>query len=736
MEPDISSRFMRVSSNPRQIFLLFPLILFFISVVLVPALAVQNASKYFDLCSEYLAAADTTNAIRQLNMALELHRDHGPCLIARGQLLLAAGDKDKACGDFEKALFSDSADIRYRAHIGLGDCYRVMDNKNWDAVAEYRQALRYQPQSKRALFSIATAGFELGETSGFRLASEMLVRLICIDPIYEDAYHLWRERIQDQTKEELELVDSVLAVYLAEHPRQSRWWLDLAWDRYGLGEIEGAEAALAELDRLGSAFKLPDRHLLRARCLLERGDTLGFETAYNEALDVAGEIGGFGRLFIEVQPILTPQEKEEWYGMRATEDVAVQFRMFWRSRDPDPLTFRNERLVTHYVRLREAETFYRQQFPHSRFQTSEDYFRLLSPGSGVMEYDPEIFRTGNRQLPLDQRGMLFIRHGPPKSISKPDITQKSNPSEVWYYEDRYFSFERLKGAGDFLFIPLPYQGAGEIKRALTTDSFLDPLPRLAQEYYAAEFMGQYGELEIEFYQSIPADVAEVAPRRALAAVYDTTWLELARDSAEVFRARAGRQELWVAVNRLSLPDTIGIYALVMELPGRRVAARNAFNLVAYNDIELDLSGVILGTPPVEGGGAHSRQGIEIMPRPSLSFIHGEIVRVYFEIYGLRENSDGRREYAEKITVSQAGSGSGGIRGLFGGLFGGGGKGKSLAFNFERELADVSAVAAEYFDIDSGELPPGDYRIKMEIADRNSGDKQQVAWDFSVVDGEL
>ncbi len=731
MEADTAPRTLRESAYSRQPCLTLLWVSIAVLLFAVPVFAAEDSGQYYNSAGDCLAAGDTAGARLLLDRALALEPGHGPALIARGELHLAAGEPDKARADFSRALFSDSAEIRYQAHLGLGDVFRAVGNKGWDAVAEYRQALKYNRQSKRALYSIAQTGFELGETTGFRLASEMLVKLICIDPEYEGAYHLWRDRIHDQTEGELRRVDGFLTSYLAEHPRRSNWWLDLAWDRFSLGEIGGAEAALEELNKRGSAFKLPERHLLRARCLLERGDTLGFEQAYHEALETAGNLGGFERLFIEAQPIFSPSEKENWYGMRATGDVAKLFRKFWKRRDPDPLTFHNERLVNHYVRLREAETFYRQRFPHSRFQSSREYFMLLSPGSSAMEYDPEIFRTGNRQLPLDQRGMLFIRHGPPKFVSKPDITQKSNPSEVWYYDDSYYSFERLKGAGDFLFMPLPLQGAGDIRRAMTTDSFQDPLPRLAQEYYAAEFRGEHGQLEIEFYQSIPAGVTGAAPSHALAAVYDSTWLELARDSAGVFRAGAGDDSIWVGVNRLSLPEAQGIYALVMDLPGYRVAARSTFALEDYLEGKLDLSGVILGTPPPEGEDAYSRQGVGIVPRPSLSFVRGEIVRVYFEIYELAGADDGRRKFAEKITVSQVGGGSGGIRGLLGGLFGRGKKAKSLAFDFQRELVDAGAVAAEYFDIDSAELSAGEYRIKMEITDRVSGEKQQVVWAFSL-----
>ncbi|MBW7996666.1 MAG: hypothetical protein FVQ81_08905 [Candidatus Glassbacteria bacterium] len=691
---------------------------------------------YLDRAGTLLAAHDTAAALHQLDTALERSPDAGRALIDRGRLRLALGNPGGAREDFGRALFSDSAGIRYEAHLGLGHAFRKMTNRNWDAIREYRQALRYDPASREALYSIAMTGFDLAETSGYRLASEMLVELICIDPEYRDAYHLWREKIRDQTNDELHTVDSFLSEYLEANPGKAYRWLDLAWDRFRLHEIDRAWQALDKLETTQPAYKIPEQTLLRARILLERGDTLGFERTYHQALAAGGKYGGFERMFVEVQPIFTPAEKEKWYGIKGSKDVAVLFRRFWKSRDPDPITFRNERLVNHYLRLREAETYYRQQFPHSLFQTSREYFMLLSPGSNLMEYDPEIFRTGNRQLPLDQRGMLYIRHGPPERINHPDMTQKSNPSEIWYYEDSYYVFERLKGAGDYLFIPLPITGAGDVKKALATDSFRDQLPRLEQEYYASEFMDEDGNLELEFYQSVPiSGAAEVKAVQASAAVFDTTWLIQAIDTSSAFKAMAGNDSLWIAVNRIVLHANRGYYALNMDLSGFRVAARNVLDLNPYSGATLELSGIILGTAPAAGQHAHSRNGIKILPRPSLEFVHGEVIRVYFEIYGLRDNGNGERAWRERITVSLADKKAGGVGGFFAGLaFWSRDRAKSLSFDFQRNAQDPEGRAAEYFDIDSAELTPGRYRLQIRIEDELSGERKEVSWEFTVIAG--
>jgi len=680
-----------------------------------------------------LAKGDSAGALRLLDRVLELDPDHGLSLIERGRLNLNSGNLEQARSDFNRALFSESNEIKLQARIGLGDTFRRMPSRNINAVIEYRLALKIDPASHEALYALAQTGFALAETGGYWLASETLSELICLDPGYRDAYTLWREKIRDHTADELHTVGRCLEDYLAGHPEKSAWWLDLAQDRFHLGEVERALEALDKLKKADPRYKGSERLLLEARCLLDSGDTLGFETSYASALKEAEKYGGFTRLSLDVQPIFTPQEREKWNGLKSPTVCAALFREFWKRRDPDPISFHNERLVIHYLRLREAETYYSQLFPHSRFQTSPNYFRLLSPSSTAGDYDPEIFWSLNRFFNLDQRGFLFLRHGPPDWISRPDIDKAKNPMETWYYGSAFFTFERPFGAGDFLFVPVFLEGAGNIKKAMETESFADPLPAFSQDFYGADFQGPGGQLEVEFYQSVPFEAApQEIPLKAAAGIYDSTWLEVALDTSSSKIVWSGTDSLWIAVNRVVVKPGRFYYAVRMDIPGQRAVSRKSLALKAYSDDKLDLSGVILGIPPAPGQQVHRRGGVDLLPRPSLTFRPGETITVYFEVYGLKKGRDGERSFRERVTVSVVEDISEKVSYVFDLLKWWGKKQpKSLTLTFERQPDEISGPVAEHFEIDTSELAPGNYRLLLEVQDNSSGDKREVTWFFDL-----
>ena len=675
----------------------------------------------------------TDRALELLNRALEKNPGLARARLQRGRLYLELGLWNEAERDFNQAAFSADPLVKAEAHLGLGDLYTRLPFRKLKAAAEYRQALQADPESREALYSLARTGFALRETQGYRLAARALVKLICLDPGYRDAYRLWRDKILDQSADELRETDACLEDYLAAHPDTALWRFDLAGDCFRLGEIGQALERLKSLDSLSPEKKLTERRLLEARCLLTQSDTLGFELAYRQALEAAGRSDDFAEIELEAETIFTPEQSEVYGKLKSANDRSAFWRKFWLEKDPDPLTPHNERLVTHYLRLQEAQKYYRMQFPHSLFQSSRDYHRLVSPVSIASDYDPDLFFNRSRKLTLDQRGLFFIRHGAPDRRTH-QVTW-SDPMEVWYYGSVHFLFQKKFGAGDYIFMPTITRGSGDINKAMAGDSFNDPLPALELDFYSADFRGESDKILAEFYQSTAVEPG--TQTRSLGAelgVFDTTWAGVARDSAQGERFVAGRDTLWIAANRLEIAPGKYKFVLRLDVPDRRAVERGELELRPFRENKLDLSGIVLGSLTAGGVNSPFQKNTALLPRPSLQFLSGESIAVYLEIYGLSLRVNELRSFRERVTVSRTAEAGSSFWKSLGRLFGAGGKtGKtSLTLTFDRGPESVQGTVPENFTIDTANLEPGPYRVLIEVRDNLNGLRRERTLEVEIL----
>lgn len=99
------------------------------------------------------------------------------------------------------------------------------------------------------------------------------------------------------------------------------------------------------------------------------------------------------------------------------EEKRKRFLDFWMKRDPDPTTPRNELLEEYYRRVE----FTNKNFTHY----------------------VEGWRT--------DRGMVYIRFGPPENVERHPFDMNTKPYEVWYYYQlqREFVFVDETGFGDY-----------------------------------------------------------------------------------------------------------------------------------------------------------------------------------------------------------------------------------------------------------------------------------------------
>jgi len=691
--------------------------------------------------SELLAEGDTAGALVLLDNSISRQPENHVALLDRGRLQLMAGNCDAASRDFTAALNSQIDSIRIDAHTGLAWCAYLANRRPEPAMDHLRWALGIDPDSPAALYAKVQIMLD-GEPSrdDARIAMRALLHLLEVDIGYRDAYRIWRERVKDRTDEEIRRVIIRLAAHLQNHPDSASWRLELARDRY---LVEGPEAAGAELLALRKdkpEFISPEIPLLEARCRLETGDTLAFQRLYWQAVETAGRTCEFDRLLNEAAGIFTPEDVDRCRGAVDAGQEKEFLHYFWTNINPDKLSGLNRRLAEHYLRLGHVQRNYRLSQPYNRFNVSEDANRLMGFHGFEYKYHSEetTFSPG-RPLGLDHRGLLYLRYGPPDKIRRdrtvfsteynrgrmPVYNKMNDPVEVWWYDDLPFVFEKPPLIGEFIFRPPSGPGVsgnwGDMQQAMQQQIHVQPGIHDAKEYYLAQFRSADGSgIAMEIYQDqvLPE---HIEPVTAAASAYDTLWTKLQRSHSDCFRIPGEPENRWVAVHRLYFPPGKSNFAIKLAAGEERWNGRGMLTLNPFKDGYLELSAIVLGLDPPEGGAAHERHGVRFIPRPSFRFRRGENIRVYLEYYNLDNGPGSKRSYQEYIDViryegekSILGRVTGALVGLL--TFGEPKENTEIRHIFNREVDSGHDPVAESFLLDSSVLAPGNYRLLIEARD--------------------
>ena len=133
-------------------------------------------------------------------------------------------------------------------------------------------------------------------------------------------------------------------------------------------------------------------------------------------------------LFWENYDIMTYKERQAF---KKAEDRGTYLLTFWQRQDPTPATVENERLVEHWERLDYARQWYDTPEPRG----------------------------------YDDRGMIYIRYGPPDSRTQMVVPGNVNPNECW----SYYTFGR-EIVFDFVYRASVYRLLFDINEITTVQS--------------------------------------------------------------------------------------------------------------------------------------------------------------------------------------------------------------------------------------------------------------------------
>jgi len=507
------------------------------------------------------------------------------------------------------------------------------------------------------------------------------------------------------------------------------------------GDLDSALAAFQQYLSLGGTRGLALLEIARSRLAL--GQTEALEQYLEGAAWEDPELAALYRT--DIAPIATDGELAEFDSLDAAGRVRF-LRKFWLNRDAADLRSDGERLTEHYRRLVYARRHFR-----------------LGPFRRVYDYG-ERYRSRSREF--DDRGIIYIRHGPPLT-RQIHVTPAAATygAESWTYviaeHMRAFHFVGREDPSDYRLVDSPLrmpvaareeflltwapravtadvslpmyatnlrvQTLNDIDVATTTDSyelrFAKPIDGFAQMLVTG---AREGRNTLHVAYAITAK--DLHPTHLLSGWLYPVHLRLAvLDSAGAPVARVDTTSLMVAPRALG-PDDHLLGHLALPLPAGEYTLRFALShgdaggVFPREKIEvrvpgdaLDLSDLAVGTREASVSWIGSARDTAFF-NPFRVVREGAVIELYYEVYGLTPE----QPYETEIKVEKKGGG------LLRKVFGGGGKKIRLGFS---ETAPGRLVRSRR-TIDLVGLAPGEYTLTI-AARKNSGSKVERTYLFLI-----
>jgi GWxTD domain-containing protein len=239
--------------------------------------------------------------------------------------------------------------------------------------------------------------------------------------------------LQARNKELLQRSHDILSGMVAGGMASGEVTTALARVQSALGNVAAAEATVAHAAAAGAGSATL---LAQAEALLRQpGKAEPGAAAYFEGLE-RSDAGALEAYFEDIRIVANEAELARWQEGGA-DARRVWLKEFWDVRAAASGKTVADRLAEHYRRLAEAQ---------ERFRRTGKRGGAPSGSMLQLTYDPE-------QLPFDERGIIYVRHGEPERVirtSNPDL----RANESWIYtlpsgQQQAYHFVVLRDGTDY-----------------------------------------------------------------------------------------------------------------------------------------------------------------------------------------------------------------------------------------------------------------------------------------------
>ncbi len=721
-----------------------------------------------------LAQNELKKAEEAFRAALKRDKNLTAAMAGLGEVEMAKQNWGDANDWYEKILDREPKNLAAMYHRGI--CYRetgkfkalllrdldwknsqkyfervlALDSLYRDTIFQYAQLRRYDEKYEEAIL--------LGHRQ-IRLKPELVASQRGLFRLYQ---YLLDNRKHKDTLEWLQAHDS-------EH---SRYFIG---ETYRLnGKPDSAGVFLRKWLAAAPAISRTPAYLSLARLNYQHEQPRTAESFFWQAVDGIRSQVDADLLFEDVKYIVTEAELKEFHQLASPNELAAFFRRLLVGRDPTPAANFNARLAEHYRRLLYVENNYVYDGFSSWFNNPDKLHYLKFPPA---------YYLNDR---FNDKGLIYIRHGKPNERTV-TVGEEISTNESWRYgqtentPELIFHFvvdDNAVGSNwrltPFLYHPefladrvtwsptysrllrsdplelfslqeeLAQKSAEAVAVGFSTDrhSWDKKVQPLEFASYPAFFQAPEGNTALEVYYSLPVpsnkELAKIPDTTALyehgLILHDLQWKEIERRNSQIPKAKiAGMSEEQHLVGQYRFfvkPDSYHVAFFVRQPATQKLEGwKEDLRLPNFSENELAMSSIVLASSiePVSGNESFVKNGLRISPKPSRRFDRKKPVYVYFEIYHLTPDAEGKSSFVVEYTTLLRKEEKSGARKLFA-LFSGGEK-PATTLIAERQAGSTTSV--EYLALDLGETGKGEFRLSIKVTDRQTGKQKESFVDFAL-----